>query len=123
MLPPLAVDLSPSASVEITPPFPIERLPAPILTSPALPSLPCVDLDEMPVKEVWDTPSIVSRPATLTETSPALPEPGPRVSEAILPSLTIAKVPAVTERLPPVPERGTRVAIPPHCATAGAPAL
>jgi hypothetical protein len=93
----------PSVFVEIAPPSAIERVPALILTSPAFPLLPRVDLDEMPVKRVWDIPSIVTAPATLTKTLPAFPEPIFWVSVVIAPSLPITKAPAVTETLPAFP--------------------
>jgi hypothetical protein len=83
--------------------FAIDTLPALTVTVPAFPVFPELAIEVMPVKEVGlaREPSIVSPPATLTETLPAAP--GPEVLVEIAPLLTIETLGALTLMVPAFP--------------------
>src|SRR5437016_4931334 len=80
----------------------MEMLPALTLTPPAFPVFPWLACEMIPVGERDIAPSIVSSPATLTETPP--PAPRPEVLLVIAPERAIFRLPATTVTPPPSPE-------------------
>jgi hypothetical protein len=82
----------------------METLPALTLMLPAFPVFPWLACEMIPVGEPGAVivPSIVSSPATLTETPP--PAPGPEVLLVILPERAIFRLPAATVTPPASPE-------------------
>jgi hypothetical protein len=101
-LPPLP---APNVAPEITPLLTIDKVSALAVTLPAFPVLPRLAWALIPVGKLGfaNVPSIVSRPATPTETLP--PFPDPKVLLAISPFLLMVKAPALTDTLPAAPVR------------------
>src|SRR6516164_6926224 len=86
--------------------------------------LPPLAVDDSASVEI-EAPSLSSRRTTETVTDPAFPEPGPRVSVEIKPSLRIARSPAVTETLPPLPAPAVaeKIPVPPAAGFAPEPSI
>ena len=113
ILPPLEGTKVP---VETVPLAMMERLPALMSMVPALPVLPLLACEKIPVRPPSVvSPSIFRSPATVTETLPLLP--GPKLPLEISPELTIVMLPAVTATAPPWPEAKVSPEISPNPAT------
>src|SRR5713226_5874325 len=96
--------------------------PALTLMGPAFPVLPVFAFEAIPVEAPGViAPSIVSPPATMTETLPLLP--GPKVLLEMLPLLRMDKPPALTKTLPPLPDPDVAAAISPLLTIDKDPAL
>jgi hypothetical protein len=87
-------------SLEMLPPFAIDKLPAATATVPA-PALSAPACEVMPVKAEAFAPLIESNPATVTDTLPPLPRP--ELSDVIWPLLRIDRLPADTVTVPALP--------------------